>query len=97
MIDAKKIGQYIREARIRCGMSQQELAGAIGVSDKTISAYEVGRIEPPLQVLGKLSQATAHPVTYFFGEAQSNIEARLERISNELEEIRRLLSEHDSK
>ncbi|HZZ98702.1 MAG TPA: helix-turn-helix transcriptional regulator [Candidatus Saccharimonadia bacterium] len=91
MIDRTKLGMRIREARQRMNMSQQQLAAAIGVSDKTISAYEVGRVDPPLDTLEKLSTATAHPIAYFVGDVQSNIEARLDRIANELTEIRKTL------
>ncbi len=88
MFDHKQLGKRIREARLRARLSQQQLAKAIGVSDKTISAYEVGRVDPPLEALDKLSTATAHPVGYFIGDVSSNIEARLDRIAKELIEIR---------
>lgn len=91
MINRKQLGLRIREARQRMGMSQQELATVVGVSDKTISAYEVGRVDPPLDALEKLSQATAHPIGFFVGDVQSNIEARLDRIAHELALIRESL------
>ncbi len=96
MIDRKQLGQRIKEARQRSGFSQQQLANAVGVSDKTISAYEVGRVEPPLDTLDKLCEVTRHPVAFFLGDIQSNIEARLERIAKELEEINASLKKDDS-
>ncbi|HAV15593.1 MAG TPA: hypothetical protein DCX25_04665 [Candidatus Pacebacteria bacterium] len=87
MYDKKMLGKRIREARNRAGLSQQQLASAIGVSDKTISAYEVGRVDPPLESLDKLSTVTKHPVGFFIGDVSSNIEARLNSILFELEEI----------
>lgn len=93
MLDRKQLGQRIKEARQRSGYSQQQLASAVGVSDKTISAYEVGRVEPPLDTLDKLCTVTKHPVAFFLGDVQSNIEARLERIAKELEEIKTSLNE----
>ncbi len=92
MINRKQLGLRIREARQQKGMSQQELAAVIGVSDKTISAYEVGRVDPPLDALEKLSQATSHPIGFFVGDVQSNIEARLDRIASELSQIRETLT-----
>lgn len=91
MFDKQALGKRIREARLRSGFSQQQLATAIGVSDKTISAYEVGRVDPPLDALDKLSTATAHPINYFLGDVKSNIEARLEHITSELKDIRESL------
>lgn len=88
MIDRTQLGLRIREARQRSGLSQLQLAEAMGISDKTVSAYEVGRVDPPLEALDKISQATSHPVAYFVGDVQSNIESRLDRIATELEEIR---------
>jgi transcriptional regulator with XRE-family HTH domain len=97
MIDRKQLGQKIRDARQRSGFSQQQLANAIGVSDKTISAYEVGRVDPPLESLEKLSQATAHPIAYFIGDMASDIEAKLDRIARELTDIRQTLQQNTPK
>lgn len=91
MFDRTQLGKRIKEARQRAGLSQQQLADSIGVSDKTISAYEVGRVDPPLESLSSISGATSHPMAYFIGDVQSNIEAKLDRIAREMEEVRRLM------
>jgi len=93
MLDRTQLGKRIKEARLRTGMSQQQLADVVGVSDKTISAYEVGRVDPPLESLEKLSNATLHPIAYFIGDVQSNIEAKLDRIAHELSDIRQALQD----
>lgn len=93
MLDRTQLGKRIKEARLRNSMSQQQLADVIGVSDKTISAYEVGRVDPPLESLEKLSNATLHPIAYFIGDVQSNIEAKLDRIAHELSDIRQALQD----
>jgi transcriptional regulator with XRE-family HTH domain len=96
MIDQTYLGQRIFQARARSGLSQKELAESVGVSDKTVSAYEVGRVEPPLHVLAKISEATEHPFGYFLGDIESTIETRLQKITEELDEIRDLLSKKQS-
>lgn len=58
----------IREARRAAGLSQQELSKELGISDKAISAYEVGRSSPPLKVLQKLSAATERPMYWFVAD-----------------------------
>lgn len=40
------IGERIKEARIRRGLTQQQLAEAIGVANNTITGYEKGTREP---------------------------------------------------
>lgn len=93
MFDRAQLGKRIKEARQRAGLSQQQLANVIGVSDKTISAYEVGRVDPPLESLSQISTATSHHMAFFIGDVQSNIEAKLDRIAREMEEVRKLLQD----
>lgn len=43
MIDNKILGQYIRETRIKRGLSQRKLAARVGVNASTITRYEQGK------------------------------------------------------
>lgn len=85
----------IRQARKQATLSQQQLSQAIGVSDKAVSAYEVGRSSPPLKILEKISQATGKPISYFLNkESEAHPDSlliKLEAIESELRNIRRLL------
>jgi len=88
----------IRVARKEAGFSQQDLSDAIGVSDKAISAYEVGRSTPPIKVLERISSATEKPMGYFINVSDDEttmdqILAKLETIEREMVEIRKYLSE----
>lgn len=53
-------GALIRQARLRAGLAQTELARRAGVAQPVISAYESGRREPGLRILAKLVEATGH-------------------------------------
>ncbi len=87
-----KIGKKIKEARKRNNITQEELALAIGVSDKSISAYESERISPPIKVLEKIAEKTRSPLTYFFEESiESSVLAKLNSLEKDFEEIRKLL------
>lgn len=48
------IGEAIKDAREKHGWSQAKLADMMGVSDKTVSAWENDRNIPPLGVANKL-------------------------------------------
>jgi transcriptional regulator with XRE-family HTH domain len=91
--ELSELAKRIRTARENAHLSQQELANGIGVSDKSISAYEKGRSYPPLKNLQKISDATNHPLTYFTQEDNANdaIAAKLLSIERELAEVKKLL------
>lgn len=61
----RALGLRIKRARQLAGLSQRDVADALKVSDKTVSAYEVGRAEPSLESLNILSQLMSQPVSYF--------------------------------
>lgn len=50
-------GTNIKAVRLKRGMSQQELADAIGVTKSTISKYEKGQREPKYNVLRGIAAA----------------------------------------
>lgn len=89
--------ERIRKARLDAGLSQADLGNAIGLSDKSISAYEKGRATPPLGKLKGISQETHRPLNYFTGESaesygSESVEARLSSMEEQLVEIKELLT-----
>lgn len=54
-LDNRNIGSFIKFMRQRAGLTQQELAGRIGVGSKTISKWEQGRGIPDISLLYSLS------------------------------------------
>lgn len=56
-IRAKAIGKRIAQARLEAGgMSQRELAELIGVTERSVSAYEAGDVVP-YRFLSKIEEA----------------------------------------
>lgn len=49
------IGRVIRDLRERAGMTQAELAGRLGVSDKAVSKWETGRGYPDISLVESLA------------------------------------------
>jgi transcriptional regulator with XRE-family HTH domain len=85
----------IREARRNSHLSQDELGKYIGVSDKSVSAYEQGRSMPPITKLKKIAQWTNHPLSYFTQEenGEALLASKLANIERELAEVKKLLLE----
>ncbi len=90
-----ELAKRIRQARTNSHLSQDELGKYIGVSDKSISAYEQGRSTPPLSKLKKIADSTDHPLSYFTQEENGSalLTSKLASIERELLEVKRLLKE----
>lgn len=64
-MDQKKIGEFLSALRKGKGMTQQQLADAIGVSSKTISKWECGKGMPELVLLVPLCHVLQISVNEF--------------------------------
>ena len=53
---SKKLGERLKKAREDKKLTQRELSIRIGLSDKSISIYEKGKVYPPLRNLFMLSK-----------------------------------------
>lgn len=62
-MDLKQTGRLIAQARKARGLTQQELAEQIGVTDKAVSRWETGRGFPEVSVLQGLSEALGVSIT----------------------------------
>lgn len=91
-----EVGQRVKEARQNRGLTQTEVADMIGISSKTISAIEVGRVEPSVSQIHALSKALHQPIGYFVGETQSSIASHMATIERSLNEVRQLFQEQQS-
>ena len=60
-------------ARKRRGMTKKDLAKEVGVSERSISAYEAGDQEPERVTLLRISEALGFPEAFFFGDAPESL------------------------
>lgn len=68
-MDARQIGERIEKLRKKIGMTQQSLAGKLGVTDKAVSKWENGAGYPDITVLPKIASLFGVTVDYLmFGE-----------------------------
>ena len=94
--DRIDLASHIKKAREDAHISQKELGGNIGVSDKSISSYEKGRSIPPIKKLRKIAEETNKPLGYFTEEETININiiSKLNIVEKELREIRELIKKY---
>lgn len=90
-----EVGLRIRESRLDAKMSQLQLGVALGVSDKTVSGYESGRISPSIDKLTILAELFKKPVSFFLGDdpREYKVASRLRAVEIMLKEIREHLHE----
>lgn len=55
-MEKEKIGKYIRKKRIEKGMTQQQLAEKIQVTEKAVSRWKTGRGVPDISLLEPLAE-----------------------------------------
>lgn len=56
MIDQQNIGAFLRELRQAQGITQEQLAGELGVSNRSVSRWETGRTMPDFDLLIELAK-----------------------------------------
>jgi len=52
------IAEWLRIVRKRLGLNQTEMGRRFGVSDRTLSRYENGRVEPPTSFVLTVAEET---------------------------------------
>lgn len=85
------LGERIARLRREHGVTQVQLAEALGVSQQTLQSYEVGRRRIPVSALPVVAQTLAVSLEELFGQARqaarskrgpaSKLEHHLQRIS----------------
>lgn len=81
----------IKNLRIQTQLSQKRFGHKIGVSGKTISAYECGKCIPPLRVLEKISEVYSVSVSTFTAKGDDFLLKKIKKLQEELNELTRLI------
>jgi transcriptional regulator with XRE-family HTH domain len=68
MVDTKSVAQRIREVREQLGMTQGDLAKAIGCTRPGIALWETGRRQVSIVALRKIARAFDMPLAKLLGE-----------------------------
>lgn len=71
ILEAVRLGDVLRRARLDADLDQKELAARIGVSHGVISKWERGQSEPTVTQLRKIADATGADWLYDLRELPS--------------------------
>lgn len=93
MKEPYKLFGNIKKARVTSGLSQKDLADRLGVSDKTVSAYETGRAIPPTPTLTKIAEITKKTLSELLGIKDGR---NGDEIANRLKKIEEHLKQNSS-
>ena len=66
-------GRNIASERVRIGMTQPQLAKAIGVTTGTVSNWELGKFEPTGKKLDRMAKLFGCSVDYILGMTDERI------------------------
>jgi DNA-binding XRE family transcriptional regulator len=81
------ISEEIQSLRHTTKLSQNRFGKKIGVSGKTISAYENGKCNPPLKVLRRISSVFDYPLINMDGETRKSLRVKLQMLKDSVNEI----------
>jgi transcriptional regulator with XRE-family HTH domain len=85
-----EIGEQIKILRLKMNMSQDRFGKKIGVTGKTISAYETGKVSPSLEVLNKISSEFD---VNFVKKSNKEIERKIDELQRALQELQNIFKE----
>lgn len=84
-----QIGDNIRIARKRKGLTQEELAGLIGVTSQAVSRWESGAGLPDISMIVPIAQVLSVSTDMLFGmDSEGNDNRLLIQIGNQYQEIK---------
>lgn len=88
-IDLAVIGQALRDARQRRGLTQRDVARRLGVTPQQVSLVEQGRVKAPIDRLhahGRIVGVDLRVVLVAPGDPRADLMSRLEATIPELDE-----------
>ncbi len=91
---SENVGKKIRKIRDSYNLSQERFAVKIGLSGKSISAYETGRIDPPLKILQRIVTTYKTPIVSLNKELKTELSRKLDLLENEVVSLKSILKDN---
>ena len=97
LMDQEKIGKFIAECRKEKGMTQNELAGKLGVTDKAVSKWENGRCMPDISLLRTLTEELGITINELLSGERITEDKYMERSDENMFELIRKVMEMENR
>lgn len=81
------IGENIKAARIRKGLTQQDLANALKTTKSAVSRYELGKREPRYRLLQEIASILEVSCSELIGDADIELQMRKSDLKERIEEV----------
>jgi putative transcriptional regulator len=62
----KRVGNQLKELRVKLGLTQAQLAEAVGLARVSIISIETGRYLPTIETALRISEALGEPIEKIF-------------------------------
>lgn len=89
------ISKQIKELRKKHNLSQNRFGMRIGVTGKSVSAYETGKGTPSLRVLESISKVYDVSIAELDEVSGKKIEDHFKKLQNSLEDLKNVLNVKD--
>ena len=76
-MEEKQIGLFIRDRRLALGLTQQQLADKLGITDKAVSKWERGISYPDITLLRRLADALEVSVSELLGGEMASMRLKM--------------------
>ena len=86
------LGNKIKNIRDKYRLTQDRFGKKIGLSGKTISAYETGRCLPPLRILDEISRVYDESFLQIKDSKKEDLIEKLSSVKNAISDFEEVLS-----
>jgi transcriptional regulator with XRE-family HTH domain len=93
LIRMESLGQQIKNIRKQYDLSQDRFGKRLGLSGKSISAYETDKAKPSLRVLERISNVYEVSIYDLPKSKQQDIEKRINEVFEAVNDLRNSLKE----
>jgi transcriptional regulator with XRE-family HTH domain len=83
----EEFGQRLKELRLALGLTQTDMAYAVGIQVARYNKYEIGRSEAPYDILIKISRLTKASLDHLIGGERGQISRSTERVDELIGEL----------